>query len=252
MIAAQARQDHPHRVADERARAAERRAVHGGQRRRPAADARHGRRARAHNIQVNAIAPGYFATEMNRALIDDAEFNAWVQGARRAGRWGEPEEICGTRRVSRVGRGELHHRADGDDRRRDVCRAVSGRRGPAQRWIDGNRESAREATRRRPASVRSRKEADAVSGRRRQIAARSGDRGLLFHAADTGRLVVGLVCQRSSSRPAGLRVADAPRDSTSRRQSRISAGGRHADVPGSVAAGQEADAVSGRRRYRER
>ncbi len=31
-----------------------------------------------HNIQVNAIAPGYFATEMNRALIDNAEFNAWV------------------------------------------------------------------------------------------------------------------------------------------------------------------------------
>ncbi|MCC7039300.1 MAG: 3-oxoacyl-ACP reductase FabG [Burkholderiales bacterium] len=49
----------------------------------------------AHNIQVNAIAPGYFATEMNRALIDDAEFNAWVCKRTPAGRWGEPAEIAG-------------------------------------------------------------------------------------------------------------------------------------------------------------
>ena len=40
-----------------------------------------------HNIQVNAISPGYFATEMNRALIDDAEFNAWVCKRTPAGRW---------------------------------------------------------------------------------------------------------------------------------------------------------------------
>ena len=49
----------------------------------------------AHNIQVNAISPGYFATEMNRALIDDAEFNAWVCKRTPAGRWGQPEEIAG-------------------------------------------------------------------------------------------------------------------------------------------------------------
>jgi len=48
-----------------------------------------------HNIQVNAIAPGYFATEMNRALIDNAEFNAWVCKRTPAGRWGMPEEIAG-------------------------------------------------------------------------------------------------------------------------------------------------------------
>jgi gluconate 5-dehydrogenase len=48
-----------------------------------------------HGIQVNAIAPGYFATEMNRALIDDAEFNAWVCKRTPAGRWGEPDEIAG-------------------------------------------------------------------------------------------------------------------------------------------------------------
>ena len=48
-----------------------------------------------HNIQVNAIAPGYFATEMNRALIDNAEFNAWVCNRTPAGRWGQPEELAG-------------------------------------------------------------------------------------------------------------------------------------------------------------
>ena len=48
-----------------------------------------------HNIQVNAIAPGYFATEMNRALIDNVEFNAWVCKRTPAGRWGQPEEIAG-------------------------------------------------------------------------------------------------------------------------------------------------------------
>jgi gluconate 5-dehydrogenase len=48
-----------------------------------------------HNIQVNAISPGYFATEMNRALIDNAEFNAWVCKRTPAGRWGDPREIAG-------------------------------------------------------------------------------------------------------------------------------------------------------------
>jgi gluconate 5-dehydrogenase len=48
-----------------------------------------------HNIQVNAIAPGYFATEMNRALIDNVEFDAWVRKRTPAGRWGQPDEIAG-------------------------------------------------------------------------------------------------------------------------------------------------------------
>jgi gluconate 5-dehydrogenase len=48
-----------------------------------------------HGIQVNAIAPGYFATEMNRALIDNEEFNAWVCKRTPAGRWGDPDELAG-------------------------------------------------------------------------------------------------------------------------------------------------------------
>lgn len=48
-----------------------------------------------HNIQVNAIAPGYFATEMNNALLADAQFTAWVEKRTPAGRWGDPAEIAG-------------------------------------------------------------------------------------------------------------------------------------------------------------
>ncbi|MCE2898568.1 MAG: SDR family NAD(P)-dependent oxidoreductase [Betaproteobacteria bacterium] len=46
-----------------------------------------------HGITVNAIAPGYFATEMNTTLMGNAEFNDWVCRRTPAGRWGRPEEI---------------------------------------------------------------------------------------------------------------------------------------------------------------
>jgi gluconate 5-dehydrogenase len=48
-----------------------------------------------HNVQVNGIAPGFFKTEMNTALIDNAEFSAWVAKRTPAGRWGDPREIAG-------------------------------------------------------------------------------------------------------------------------------------------------------------
>jgi gluconate 5-dehydrogenase len=48
-----------------------------------------------HNVQVNGIAPGFFKTEMNTALIDNAEFSAWVEQRTPAGRWGDPQEIAG-------------------------------------------------------------------------------------------------------------------------------------------------------------
>jgi gluconate 5-dehydrogenase len=47
------------------------------------------------NVQVNGIAPGYFATEMNTALMEDPEFDAWVKKRTPAGRWGEPQELAG-------------------------------------------------------------------------------------------------------------------------------------------------------------
>lgn len=49
-----------------------------------------------HNVQVNGIGPGYFATELNTALINNPEFDAWVRARTPAGRWAEPEELAGT------------------------------------------------------------------------------------------------------------------------------------------------------------
>jgi gluconate 5-dehydrogenase len=46
-----------------------------------------------YNITVNSIAPGYFATEMNTALIQNKDFNDWVCKRAPAGRWGELKEI---------------------------------------------------------------------------------------------------------------------------------------------------------------
>jgi gluconate 5-dehydrogenase len=47
------------------------------------------------NIQVNGIAPGFFRTEINQALVDDAQFSAWVERRTPAGRWGRESEIAG-------------------------------------------------------------------------------------------------------------------------------------------------------------
>ena len=48
-----------------------------------------------HHITVNALAPGFFATEMNTALTQNAEFNAFVARSVPMARWGEPAEIGG-------------------------------------------------------------------------------------------------------------------------------------------------------------
>lgn len=46
-------------------------------------------------ITVNALAPGYFATELNTALLDDPKFTAWVEERTPLGRWAQPEELGG-------------------------------------------------------------------------------------------------------------------------------------------------------------
>ncbi|QLD10649.1 SDR family oxidoreductase [Microbacterium oleivorans] len=48
-----------------------------------------------HNVQVNALSPGYFATEMNKALVEDAEFTAWLTQRTPAQRWGDFAELDG-------------------------------------------------------------------------------------------------------------------------------------------------------------
>jgi 2-dehydro-3-deoxy-D-gluconate 5-dehydrogenase len=49
----------------------------------------------AHNVQVNAIAPGYFRTENTSALQKDETRNRQILERVPAGRWGEPEDIAG-------------------------------------------------------------------------------------------------------------------------------------------------------------
>jgi gluconate 5-dehydrogenase len=47
-----------------------------------------------HGITVNAIGPGYVATEMNTALVEDPIFDSMVKEKTPVGRWGEPREIA--------------------------------------------------------------------------------------------------------------------------------------------------------------
>lgn len=49
-----------------------------------------------YDIQCNALAPGYFATELTKALVADETFSEWVCNRTPAGRWGEVEDLVGT------------------------------------------------------------------------------------------------------------------------------------------------------------
>lgn len=48
-----------------------------------------------HGMQINAIAPGYFRTPLNQALIDDPKFTEWLENRTPAGRWGNVDELVG-------------------------------------------------------------------------------------------------------------------------------------------------------------
>lgn len=48
-----------------------------------------------HGLQVNALAPGYFKTPLNQALVDSAEFSSWLEKRTPAARWGNVEELVG-------------------------------------------------------------------------------------------------------------------------------------------------------------
>ena len=49
-----------------------------------------------HNINVNAIAPGYMATRNTQALQDDPVRNKQILERIPAGRWGNPDDLQGT------------------------------------------------------------------------------------------------------------------------------------------------------------
>ncbi|MDZ7373342.1 MAG: SDR family oxidoreductase [candidate division KSB1 bacterium] len=48
-----------------------------------------------YGIRVNAVAPGYIATEMTKPLQENPELDTWVRTRAPMGRWGEPREIVG-------------------------------------------------------------------------------------------------------------------------------------------------------------
>ncbi len=48
-----------------------------------------------YNIQTNAIAPGYFKTDLSRPFQENPEMNAWIVGKTPAKRWGMPDELAG-------------------------------------------------------------------------------------------------------------------------------------------------------------
>ena len=48
-----------------------------------------------HGLNVNAIAPGYFDTPLNAALVADPEFNEWLARRTPQGRWGRLPELAG-------------------------------------------------------------------------------------------------------------------------------------------------------------
>ncbi len=48
-----------------------------------------------YGLQCNAIAPGYFDTPLNAALVADSAFSAWLEKRTPAGRWGRVEELVG-------------------------------------------------------------------------------------------------------------------------------------------------------------
>lgn len=48
-----------------------------------------------YGLNCNAIAPGYFDTPLNAALVADPDFSDWLAHRTPAGRWGEVEELVG-------------------------------------------------------------------------------------------------------------------------------------------------------------
>lgn len=48
-----------------------------------------------YGIRVNGLGPGYFRTELNRALVEDEKFSTWLSARTPVGRWGEVDELVG-------------------------------------------------------------------------------------------------------------------------------------------------------------
>ena len=131
---AQERQDHPHRVADERPRRGPRSSVHGGEGRRAALTRGMAVELAPHNIQVNAIAPGYLHRDESRADRQRRVQRLGMQ-AHPAGRWATRPRSPASR-SSCLPRRQLHHRPVHRHGWGNECGVVSGKQGPGRRRSD--------------------------------------------------------------------------------------------------------------------
>jgi gluconate 5-dehydrogenase len=46
-------------------------------------------------LQINGLGPGYFSTELTKALVEDPAFSTWLCNRTPAGRWGRVEDLAG-------------------------------------------------------------------------------------------------------------------------------------------------------------
>jgi gluconate 5-dehydrogenase len=60
-----------------------------------------------YNINVNAIGPGYIATDLTAPLQADEDFNKWVLSKTPLARWGQPENLAGTAVLLASGAGDF-------------------------------------------------------------------------------------------------------------------------------------------------
>ena len=69
-------------------------------------------------VRVNAIAPGFFLSEMTEEMFSDERSMSWLRKKTPAGRPGEVEELYGAADLPRLGCLDLRHRPDDRGRRR--------------------------------------------------------------------------------------------------------------------------------------
>src|SRR5712692_4543495 len=88
-------QDHQHCIRAERARASRDRALYGHEGCHKELDRGMCADWAKYGLQINAIAPGYFKTPLNQALVDNPEFSSWLEKRTPAARWGNVAELVG-------------------------------------------------------------------------------------------------------------------------------------------------------------
>ncbi len=71
-----------------------------------------------HGVRVNAVAPGYIATDFNQRLRDDPVRYQEMLDRIPAGRWGTPDDLAGDVRLPLLARQRVHDGPGRDGRRR--------------------------------------------------------------------------------------------------------------------------------------